>query len=285
MAGYIDSEKIRFDEIGVAPATPATGQWLLYAKATGIYTKDDAGTESLLGGGMTSFDAAADSGTPAEIGDGETLTFAGGTGLTSVISGNTVTHNFNGLSLTTETIQAWKLLDNTALGSNGSFDIDISSGEALNCEHLELVMLIRSTNATQPDIGYVFFNNDTTTTNYYSAEDSGVAGTPASAQNNLPRIGVIPAADSTSGNFNLVRMYIPDFRGSKQKVARFDNSFYSSTSAMRTTSGMFKWNSASAITRIQVRMDGHATDLLLTASEIWLYGLKSLSVVTNVTVL
>lgn len=43
------------------------------------------------GGGMTSFNLDADSGTPAEIGDGETATIAGGTGIATSISGNTVT--------------------------------------------------------------------------------------------------------------------------------------------------------------------------------------------------
>ena len=58
------------------------------------------------GGTFTSFNVAADSGTPAEIEDGETVTFIGGAGITTVISGNNVTNN----------------LDNTAVvaGSYGS---------------------------------------------------------------------------------------------------------------------------------------------------------------------
>jgi hypothetical protein len=52
------------------------------------------------GGGMTSFNVAADSGTPAVISDGDTVTFAGGTGLTSSIAGDTVTTNLDNTAVT-----------------------------------------------------------------------------------------------------------------------------------------------------------------------------------------
>lgn len=43
---------IRFDEHSSAPSTPASGNVILYAKADGyLYSKDDAGTETQLGGG------------------------------------------------------------------------------------------------------------------------------------------------------------------------------------------------------------------------------------------
>lgn len=46
---------------------------------------------STSSGGMTSFDVAADTGTPATISNGDTLTFAGAGGIDTSISGNTVT--------------------------------------------------------------------------------------------------------------------------------------------------------------------------------------------------
>lgn len=49
---------------------------------------------------MIDFDVAADTGTPATITDGDTVTFAGGTGITSVISGDTVTHNLDNTAVT-----------------------------------------------------------------------------------------------------------------------------------------------------------------------------------------
>lgn len=36
---------IKFDELGAAPSTPATGDWKLYFKASGLFIVDDAGAE------------------------------------------------------------------------------------------------------------------------------------------------------------------------------------------------------------------------------------------------
>lgn len=52
------------------------------------------------GGSFDDFTLAADSGTPATISDGETVTIAGGTGLSSAISSNTVTVNLDNTAVT-----------------------------------------------------------------------------------------------------------------------------------------------------------------------------------------
>ena len=77
------NNSIYVPERSAKPDTPDTGEWALYMKSDGAYVVDDAGTETALGGGggMTSFDAAGDSGTPQEITDGQTLTIAGGDGI------------------------------------------------------------------------------------------------------------------------------------------------------------------------------------------------------------
>jgi len=71
----------------------------IYAQQGATWTAIGAGG----GGGGGSFDdwtAAADSGTPAVISDGETVTFSGGTGLSSAISGNTITTNLDNTAVT-----------------------------------------------------------------------------------------------------------------------------------------------------------------------------------------
>ena len=78
--------------------------WRLYNGQTGIASGAPAdGGDDFMdlrplwfmlqagGTGMTDFDVAADTGTPATITDGDTLTIAGGTGIDTVVSGNTVT--------------------------------------------------------------------------------------------------------------------------------------------------------------------------------------------------
>jgi hypothetical protein len=72
-------------------STPPSGYLAIYAKSDGnAYQKNDAGTETALGGGggggMTSFSVAGDSGTPQSIGNGNTLTIVGGTGIVTTAS-------------------------------------------------------------------------------------------------------------------------------------------------------------------------------------------------------
>jgi len=69
-----------------------------YSEAVEV-TRDTIGYPATATG-YSDWTAAADSGTPAAIGDGETVTIAGGTGLTSAISGNTITTNLDNTAVT-----------------------------------------------------------------------------------------------------------------------------------------------------------------------------------------
>ena len=95
-----------FDE-GAASATPNTGEVVMYAKTDGLlYSKDDAGVETALGGGgggggMTSFIVSGDSGSDQTITNGNTLEIAGGTGLSTVASAtDTLTVNLDNTAVT-----------------------------------------------------------------------------------------------------------------------------------------------------------------------------------------
>lgn len=285
----INDKKIQIAEQGSNPSTPSAGNRAIFPKADGWYDLDDAGVATLLGGGsFTNFDVAADSGTPATIDDGETLTIAGGTGVTTSISGNTVTIDFNGLSLTSESVEVWKNLGNPTLGSNGSFDVDLSSGEALNCEHLHIKGLIRSTEVDATnffDQIYLFFNNDQTVTNYYRQQLAGATSTALANLANVPLVATIPNASSDANAFTSIEIIINDFRNTtKEKIATAIYSTYSTTSI--TYAGIFviHWNNTNAITRIQIETTTDPTTQIATGSELWVYGLKTVSVLTNVTV-
>jgi hypothetical protein len=87
MTTSVKGDQVVFDEVS-APSTPASAKVTIYAKADGLmYSKDDAGTETLMSGGapgMSSFNLAGDSGTPQAITNGNTVTIAGGTGIDTV---------------------------------------------------------------------------------------------------------------------------------------------------------------------------------------------------------
>lgn len=61
---------VNFEEQASAPATPAAGHRIVYAKADGIYEKDDAGTET---GPLTGATALADHDHSGDAGDGGTF--------------------------------------------------------------------------------------------------------------------------------------------------------------------------------------------------------------------
>lgn len=104
MTTQVKGDQVIFDE-GAAASTPATGKVTTYAKSDGLmYSKDDAGVETLMSGGapgMSSFNLAGDAGTPQAITNGNTATIAGGTGLSSTAGAtDTVTINLDNTAVT-----------------------------------------------------------------------------------------------------------------------------------------------------------------------------------------
>jgi hypothetical protein len=212
---------------GGSTATPASGRVTMYAKADGlVYSKDDAGTETLVSGGA-------------------------GAG-------------------------AMALLASNVLGGAGTFSFTSISG---SYNHLEVIVYGRLTPATVDDFTYITVNNDTGSN--YNRIFIGAAGTTlaASESNTLAApgspsfLGYLPASSATSGWAGMIRIYIPVYAGTTfHKVIQ---SHYATpvngTNTHRIGGASVHWNSTSAITRVDILVNGGST--FVTGSAAYLYGI------------
>jgi len=110
------------------------------------------------GGSFNDFILAADSGSPATIADGQTVTIAGGAGLTSTISGNTVTTNLDNTAITAATYGSATQVSQITfdaqgrgiLATNVSILLPISAVTALPDSLVAKITRIASTNNYLP---------------------------------------------------------------------------------------------------------------------------------------
>lgn len=108
--------------------TPVSADELVIEDSAAAFSKKKVKISSLPTGssGITSFDVAADSGTPATIGDGDTVTLAGTGGIVTSISGDTVTIDGSGIS-------GGGMTSFSAAGDSGTPET-ISDGDTLTIE-------------------------------------------------------------------------------------------------------------------------------------------------------
>lgn len=108
----------------------------------------------------------------------------------------------------------------------------------------------------------LFFNNDTTAGNYYYQANRGNNTSSTATEGNIPYCGNVPANTSLADTYNVFRMVIenPDGTNIKQAMTTF-NANYTTANMMIGDVGTI-WNVATALSRIQIQTDNHATDQL-----------------------
>ena len=249
MTTYIDSTKIRFDEQGSAPATPDAGKWVLYAKSTGLFVKDDTGTETQLGAGG-SFTVTGDSGSQT-VSSGDTLDVEGGSStVTSVVATDKVIVD-----------HAWNY--ETVLVATGAFDITLSSLTGYSsCRTIEIDFCIRGTVSATTDNVRITFNSDTTDANYYlqrTGADNAVS-TDAGEGATATALAVVAANTAPSNSFASGRIVIFNPLSAQNKNALITWMGLYDTAAMRVDDVGLTWKNTASITSIQIRTDNHPTD-------------------------
>lgn len=218
---------------------------------TGLW--DEYGRYVTSQGGF-GFTLTADSGTDQTVNNGETVDIAGGAGIATVAGAtNTVTIN-----------SAWDYEE--ILGASGAFDITLSSISTwdTNVVGIVLQLTVRSTVSATSDVMYVFFNNDTTVTNYRRQTFGAIAGAAAlGAVNDAAISAQIPAGTSPISSFGFYNITIDNPNSTNYiKMAKNSGISYPDTgNNVRLDDGGVVLNNTGAITRIQVRTDNHPTDL------------------------
>lgn len=211
--------------------------------------------------GSFNFTVNADSGTPQTVDNGETLDIVGGVGISTVVSAtNTVTIN-----------DVWDYEE--TLGSSDSFDktlTDIASWDT-NVKTIIIEFGIRGTVAATTDDIQIFFNNNTTVTNYHRQYNGALAGTASVTEAATSTLFRATASSSPASSFALGKIYIPMPNSTNYlKVAKVESVAYYASNDIVIDNGGVVWHTdgTSAITRIQIRTDNHPTDLLATNSYI-----------------
>lgn len=205
------------------------------------------------------FEIAGDSGSDYPVLDGDTFSLRGGNGITTEMVGNSARFH-----------SSWDYEE--ILGASGAFDVTLSSIPLFDSsvKSIEIEVVLRGTVSAINEGCYIFFNNDTTVSNYYRQNLSASAGGANTVEDASPTIfSVIPANSSPANSFfiGVIKISVvnsTDYR----KIATVHGSGQYDTADMRINAGGVFWNNTSAITRIQIRTDNHPTDLFATNSAI-----------------
>lgn len=139
----------------------------------------------------------------------------------------------------------------------------------------EVRLRLRSTVSNTNDVAYLRFNNDTTATNYRNALSGSSSGSASNGVVNNPRIAICPGATSPTGSFGITKVRISEPEGSKLKTSYSEDAAQLDSTTLETIyNHMHFWNSTSAITSIQVVLDGSPTDTFAAGSSITVIGWK-----------
>jgi len=172
--------------------------------------------------------------------------------------------------------QQQEVLYSETLSGTGIFDVDLSSAYNQSFDHLILRALLRGSVAAIVDEAYLFFNGDTTTTNYVFYMLYG--GTAHNHQTSTtPKIGTCPAASSIANDYGIYTINLPNYsETSKNKI------LYSQSAARRDSGQLYitpsgvSWTNTAAINQITLQPDGYATDSFVAGSYLEIIGVKNL---------
>jgi hypothetical protein len=237
----------------LAPSTPTKGDMIVYDGTS--WVKHDSGTD----GQFITYDAAEATGiknvtlTPSDLGT---------------------------LVVTKTTLRIAKTLYDATLGSDGAFDV---SSIDQTYDDLEITCELRSTSVSGTNDGTrIFFNNDTTDTDYRSVSSFGNGSVVTSATGDAAVFGTVPNDAATADAFSHTTLRILGYTSAKLKTAASRVDFRDAAATQQTQHRGVFWENTAAINRIMIRTDNHPTDTFKTGSRLIIIGYKDMDIVTDV---
>lgn len=248
--------KIHFTE-GSAPTTPDTGEWVIYAKSTGFFVMDDAGTEyGPFGDASTAATHIADT---TDAHDASAVSFdATGLGNTTATEVQTALEEFDAaITSAGGGGGAVELITDTTLGiATANFDFTSIPG---TYKHLRLVCNLRSDRAGNTvDFGAIRFNNDSSAIYDWQLAQFAVTVTVQSEAFGATSIAnciLVPGATATAGRSGGGVIEVPDYASTTfHKFAHHQGymAFGTSSGNIRGIHSGGTWRSTAAITRITI---------------------------------
>lgn len=185
---------------------------------------------------------------------------------------NTYIGGGGGGGFTTGDIHEVELYRGT-LAVAGNFDV---SNISQDYDHLRMILCAKSSVVDWNDRVLIFFNNDTTVTNYAFVNMSTRTGGAASRESgDSPDLFLVGAANSSTYSDGQIILDICRYSStdnykviSGQMVMRDDNYVWTANLSVQ-------WENISAINRITIQPDGYAADKFIAGSFLQIIGIKT----------
>ena len=173
---------------------------------------------------------------------------------------------------TSEEFEIREVLHEETLASAGKFDV---TGIPSDYTHLLLHLNARSDVAAIGDAALMYFNNDTTDTNYMSAYMTLLNASSNSGETDKPLV-YLSGGNSTAGDFRYSRIFLPNYASTTyRKNAIMATGGRRDANEMRIGQVTTNWESTAAINRITIQADNDPTDQLVAGSYLMIVGIKT----------
>jgi hypothetical protein len=167
----------------------------------------------------------------------------------------------------------YTLISSVTVGSGGAASMTFSS---IPSTYTDLLVKMSVRNGTNTEtVGSVFFNSDTTDSNYRYRRLLGDGSSVSSLSGSNPYWFYMSTTGDTANTFANCEIYIPNYAGSTQKSISSDIvTENNGTSALAVlTAGL--WTNTAAITTIQVRPYAAGGGNFAQYSTAYLYGISN----------